>query len=177
VTQGVKIQTDPLPSAQPDPLLGSPKQPNHNPCGHPIVVLVDIDPERSPVVIEINQAHLKVSRRLEIQSPAHFHRKTVLRSRVTARSADGGVRARTSDKGFRKRRQTPSISSASEHPRSVMISINDILGVPDGYHAVAGVGNQLQPRLYVPAKRPHYAVQVGPRSTAAVQSRKAVAAK
>src|SRR5260370_33543080 len=71
------------------PLLGFPsEEPNHNPGGCPIVVLVNISAKRGPVVVHIKQTYLEASRWLEIQPAAHLIRNTLDRSRATGGPAD-----------------------------------------------------------------------------------------
>src|ERR1700687_4778953 len=92
----------------PQALLRSPEEPNHNPGGCPIVVLMDISAERRPVIVDVNQAYLEVSRWFEIQAAAHFVRNTAVRSRVTAGTADRDIRAGSSHQAFNKRGYPPS---------------------------------------------------------------------
>src|SRR5229473_3840739 len=141
-------------------LLGFPsEEPNHNSGGCPIVVLMNISAEGRPVVVHIEQADLEVSRWLEIQSAAHLIRNTVDRSRVTGGTADRNVRAGSSNKAFNKRGYPPSIShTAEEEAGPVMISPEHCLGPTNRYDVVAGVRDDLQPRFYIPAKRPQCAV-------------------
>src|SRR6266478_5304817 len=92
-------------------LLGfPPEEPNHNPGGSPVVVLMNISAKRGPVVVHIKQTYLEVSRWLEIQPAAHLIRNTVDRSRVTGGTADRDVRAGSSNKALNKRGYPPSIS-------------------------------------------------------------------
>ena len=145
--------------------------------GDPIVVLMSIGAERGPVVIDIEQSDVDVPGWVDVQPAADLKRETALRSVVSAAPAEGGVCARSSDEGFGKRSKAPSISPTMEVARPVMISVENILGAADGYSVVAGVRDDLQPRFYVPTKRPHCAVYVGPSSASTVQACKRVAAK
>ena len=141
------------------PLLGSPSEESQDDsCGDPIVVLMKIGAERGPVVVDIEQSDVHVSGRMDVYSAARFKRKTVLRSLVTAGPADCGVCARSPDQGFNKRGCGPSISPAAEEAGPVVISIEDILGASDRYDVVATIRDELQPRFYIVAKRPQYAV-------------------
>src|SRR5258707_14279840 len=91
-------------------LLGfPPEEPNHNPGGSPVVVLMNISAKRGPVVVDIEQTYLEVSRWLEIQPAAHLIRNTVDRRRVTGGRSDRDVRAGSSNKAFNKRGYPPSI--------------------------------------------------------------------
>src|SRR6266481_5057772 len=140
-------------------LLRSPSEdPHDNSGGNPIVVLMKIRAERGPVVVDIEQTDVEAPRRMNIHSAAHFNRKAVLRSLVTADSADGGVRAGSPKQGFTKRGCAPSISPAAEEARPEMISIEDILDAIGRDHVVAAVRGELQPRFYIVAKRRHCAV-------------------
>src|ERR1700738_3854527 len=141
------------------PLLGSPsEEPQDDPSGSPIVVLMKIRAEGSPVVVDIEQTYRDVSGGADIQSAAHFNRKTAGRSLVTASPADGSVRTGSSHQRFRKRGYSPSISPVAEQAGPVMISVEDILGTGGRDDVVAAVGNDLQPRCYVPANRSQCAV-------------------
>jgi hypothetical protein len=141
------------------PLLGSPsEEPQDDSCGDPIVVLMKIGAERGPVIVDIEQTDVHVSGRMDVYSAARFNRKTVLRSRVTADPADGGVCARSTDQGFSERGCAPSISPAAEEARPEVISIEEILGSIGRHEAIAAVRDELQPRFYIVAKRPHGAV-------------------
>src|SRR5580693_4379524 len=59
--------------------------------------------------------------------------------------------------------------------RSIVISIEDVFGAANGYEAVAGVADDLQPGLYVPAERTEGAVEIGG-GPAANHAREGVAA-
>src|SRR5260370_21367962 len=126
--------------------------------GSPIVVLVKIGAERGPVVVDVKQTDFPATGGVEIQSATDFVRQAVIRSRVTAGPADGGVCARTTNQAFDKRGCAPAISPTVEVTRPEMISIEDILCGADRYDAVAAVRDDLQPRFEIPAKRSHSAV-------------------
>ena len=163
----------------PGRLLGAAsEETDDNSGGDPIVVLMKIRAaERGAVVVGIEQADVNVPGWVDIQPAADFIREAVLGSIVSAVPADLGVRARSPDQGFRKRSQAPSIAPTVKVASPEVVSVEDILGAADGYGVVAGVRDDLQPGLYVPAERPHCAVYVGPISSAAVQASKRVAAK
>ncbi len=138
------------------PLLGSPsEEPQDDSGGDPIVVLMKIGAERGPVVVDIEQTDVQASRRMDIYSAARFNRKTILRGFVTADPADGGVCARSPDQGFNKRGCPPSISPAAEEAGPEVISIEHILGAIGRDEAIAAIRDELQPRSYIVAKRPH----------------------
>jgi hypothetical protein len=128
-------------------LLGcSAEEPHDNPRGNPIVVLMKVRAKGRPVVVGIEQTDLEVSRGVNVQPASDFNRKTAPRgSRVSAGTADGGVRSRSSNQAFNKWDYSPSISHVAEEARPVMISIEHILGATNGYDVVAGVGDDLQP--------------------------------
>src|ERR1700674_1628432 len=113
-----------------------------------------IGSERGPVVVDIEQADVEVPGWGDIQPPAHFHRKSAIRSLVTADSADGGVCARSPKQGFSKRGCAPSIMPTVKVAGPVMISVEHILGATDRHDVVASVRGDLQPRFCIPAKRP-----------------------
>src|SRR6266436_39212 len=163
----------------PGRLLGAAsEETDDNSGGDPIVVLMKIcAAERGAVVVGIEQTDVNVPGWVDIQPAADFIRETVLRSVVSAAPADLSVRARSSDQGFRKRSQAPSIAPTVKVASPEVISVKDILGAADGYGVVATVGDELQPRFYVPAERAHCAVYVGPSSASTVQASKGVAAK
>src|SRR6266478_9389607 len=103
------------------PLLGSPsEEPNHNPGGSPVVVLMNISAKRGPVVVDVEQTYLEVSRWLDIEPAAHLIRNTVDRSRVPTGAADRNVRAGSANQAFNKRRYPPSISHTAEEAGPVM---------------------------------------------------------
>ena len=139
-------------------LLGAAKEAEDDTGGGPIVVLVNIGAEGSPVVVEIEHADFPVTGGVDIQAAAHFIRQTVRRSGVTADSGNGGVRAGAADEGFDKRRDTPGTMLTVEITRAEMISIEDSFGAVDGYEVVAAVADDLQPWLEIPAEGPHGAV-------------------
>src|SRR5260370_7813315 len=116
-------------------LLGfPPEEPNHNPGGSPVAVLMNISAKRGPVVVDIEQTYLEVSRWLDIQPAAYLIRNTVDRSRVTAGAADRNVRAGSANQAFNKRRYPPSISHTTEKPGPLMISLEHALAPPARYH-------------------------------------------
>ncbi len=53
-------------------LLGSSEEPQNNPGGQPIIVLVNASSKGSPVVVGIEQTDFKAPGRLDIQSPTQF---------------------------------------------------------------------------------------------------------
>src|SRR5260370_31983831 len=54
-------------------LLGfPPEEPNHNPGGSPVVVLMNISAKRGPVVVHLKQTYLEPSPSLDIQPAAHL---------------------------------------------------------------------------------------------------------
>jgi len=117
-----------------------------------------IGAERGPVVVDIEQTDVEASGWVNIHSAAHFNRKAVLRSLVTADPADGGVCARSPKQGFTKRGCAPSISPATEEARPEVISIEDILDAIGRDDVVTAIRGELQPRFYIVAKRSHCAV-------------------
>src|SRR5260370_8094472 len=109
-------------------LLGfPPEEPNHNPGGSPVVVLMNISAKRGPVVVDIEQTYLEVSRRLDIEPAAYLIRNTVDRSRVPSGAADRNVRAGSANQAFNNRGYPPSISHPAETPCPLIISITPLL--------------------------------------------------
>src|SRR5713101_2412435 len=162
----------------PGRLLGATSEEAEDDAGRdPIVVLMSVRAERGAVIIGIEQTDVNVPEGVDIQPSADFIREAVLGSIVSAVPADLGVRARSPDQGFRKRSQAPSIAPTVKVASPEVISVEDILGAADGYGVVAAVGDELQPRFYVPAERAHCPVYVGPSSASTVQASKGVAAK
>src|SRR5208282_2666215 len=73
-----------------------------NSGGSPIIVLMSIGAERSPVIVEIDHADFPMAGCTVINAAACLIRNTVLRSGVAASSGDGEVGARAADEGFRE---------------------------------------------------------------------------
>jgi len=127
-------------------LLGSSSEdPHDNAGGNPIVVLMKIGAERGPVVVDIEQTDVEAPGWMNIHAAAHFNRKAVLRSLVTADPADGGVCAGPPKQGFTKRGRAPSISPAAEEAGPEVISIEDILDAVGCDGVVAAISDKLQP--------------------------------
>src|SRR5882762_3611596 len=146
--------------ARPKFLLRSAEQPQHNPGGRPIIILVKISPERSPVIVHIEQTYLNFSGQLHVQTAANLIRENVLRCRVAASPGDGDVGARSPNQAFHKWSQSPAVWYPAENSRSPMISVHHALNAANGHEVVAAVRNDLQPRFQVPAERPNHSIQV-----------------
>ena len=129
-------------------LLGTAsEEAEYDPGRSRIVVLMQVNAEGGPVIVDIEQTYLEVPVWVDIYSAAHFIRQTVVRGCVTTGPGDGGIRAGSPDQSFHKGGRAPSISCVAEETRSPMISIEHSLGATDGYYVVAGVRNNLKPRL------------------------------
>ena len=151
-----------VPSVSFESLLGAASEETQDDSGgNPIVVLMSVRAERRSVVVDIEQADFPATGRVEIDSASHFKRNGVLRSSVTAAAADSGVGARAADEGFREGSQVPAISRTVVVARTIVISVENILGATDGYQAVAGVADDLQPGFEVPSKGAESTVEVG----------------
>ena len=117
--------------------------------------------ERRSVVVDIEQADFPATGWAEIDSTSHFKRNGVFGSGVTADAANRSVGARAADEGFREGSYVPAILRTVVVARTVVISIENILGAADGYEAVAGVADDLQPGFEVPSKRAESTIEVG----------------
>jgi len=101
------------------PLFGSAsEEAKYDSGGSRIVVLMQVNAERGPVVVDIEQTYLEVPVRVDIHSAADFIRQTVVRGCVTAGPGYGGIRAGSPDQSFHKRGRAPSISCVAEETRS-----------------------------------------------------------
>src|SRR5712671_7600491 len=92
----------PVITRRPKLLLRSAEKPQHNPGGRPIIILVKISPERSPVIVHIDQTDLNFSGQLHVQSAADLIGQNVLRSRKSAGPRDGDVGAGSPNQTFHK---------------------------------------------------------------------------
>src|SRR5712672_4546857 len=104
----------PVITRRPKLLLRSTEQPQHNPGGRPIIILVKTSPERSPVIVHIDQTYLNFSGQLHVQPAANLIRQNVLRRRVAADPGYGDIGAGSPNQAFHKWGQAPSISAPVE---------------------------------------------------------------
>src|SRR5260370_18724339 len=132
-------------------LRAAAEEPQHNTRGSPIVVLMKIGTEGGTVVVEIEQTDVDVPGGVNIDSAAGFIGNRVIRGCVAAGPGDGGVCARTADKGFHERSQAPSISATAEIAGPEVITIEHILDAAVSHTAVTAVRDDLQPGLYAQA--------------------------
>src|SRR5580704_51059 len=65
--------------------------------GSPVIVLMCVCAERSPVVVDIEQANFPTVGRVEIKAAADFKGNGILGRAVAASAGDGGVGARAAD--------------------------------------------------------------------------------
>ena len=80
------------------PLLGAAsEEPQDNSSGRPIVILVQIRAEGSPVVVDIEQANFKMAQRSNIHSAARLVGDAILGSFCTG---DGDIDSRAANQSF-----------------------------------------------------------------------------
>src|SRR6266404_5436165 len=157
-TLGRILLSGPLGTNSLDLLFGASKQSHHNSRRNKVVVLMKIRAERSPVVIKIDHPNLKMPQGVDIDSAANLIGHADIRRRIPARPADRCIGARSTDQPFYKRCGAPTMAKAVEVPDSPVISIQYVLSAADRHPVVAAICDDLQPWLYIPAKRSEHPV-------------------
>ena len=115
----------------------------------PDVVLVGAE-ERCAVVVGIENADGKVRSQIKVDATAGFHRKSQVCVGQAAWAADGIVDVRAANQEFSERAGAPLIAFAVEYARAEVVSVESDIHAVVRRDVVAGVRDDLQPRLGVP---------------------------
>lgn len=126
--------------------------------GDPVIVGLGAGAEGGAVVVDVEQADIPVARWVDVDAAADFIGKGAAGGRCG--SADSGAFTGAADQAFDERSEAPAVAGAVEEARAEMVSVENIFGGADGFEAVAGVGDDLEPGFGIPAERAECAVEI-----------------
>lgn len=158
------------------PLLGgaAAEEAQHYARGGPIIVLGGVGAEGGAVVVDVDDADFPVALDADIDAASCFVGNAVCGSGVPASAADLGIQARSADQNFAEGSEVPTAYPVIEEAAAKMISVQSVLDAADGDEVVAGIADDLEPRLQVVAEGAHSAIKVG-RGSGAGEAGKGVA--